>query len=508
MKKILISILFIFTSVAGIFAQSNTFYFNDCIFQSNQLNPARQSSCKFSLGLPVLSTVYLNLKDQGLSYADFFTPIPNQPDSFYIDLNNIYNKMPNMSYISNNNKISLGYLAFWINDYFINLSSSVNTNFVFGYPKSLLNIKNGNYFTDNRYVSLNGLSTHFDANIEFDLGVSKEIIPNLTIGAKLKYFKGLGYLDVKAGFDWKVSTADSSIYDYNFENINYSINYAGPLHVNFPDLASQNFNTNNLYNIPDFSNLSNVSDYIKYGLTAFNANGFGVDLGAIYKLQNKFEFSVSVLDLGFISWKNNPLSVSKTNGTFTFSGLDIAKYLDTMSVFTMMSNSSIILDSIKNDFVDSLLKATLPTVDTLSFTTALNTTIILGASYSPLSWLKMGAMYRGYFYNKHIISSYNLSGTIEFWRGWSVMMSYTAFNKSYNNIGLGFSAKLLPFQFYLLMENVAPLDLGVRYLTVKQKTPDLGLATKWVKNMNMFSIQFGFNFMLGCRKNTDYGLID
>lgn len=47
--------------------------------------------------------------------------------------------------------------------------------------------------------------------------------------------------------------------------------------------------------------------------------GFAVDLGAVYKINDDFSVSASVLDLGFINWSNDMLAENQSE-TFVFNG--------------------------------------------------------------------------------------------------------------------------------------------------------------------------------------------
>ena len=101
-----------------------------------------------------------------------------------------------------------------------------------------------------------------------------------------------------------------------------------------------------------------------------------IDLGATYKLNDEWTFSASVLDLGFISWKNT------TKGTmskdFTFDGFS------EISVKDDGTNSENKLDNQVDQLVDDL--ADLAKFDKagegMKRTTALAATLHLGAQYT------------------------------------------------------------------------------------------------------------------------------
>ena len=101
-----------------------------------------------------------------------------------------------------------------------------------------------------------------------------------------------------------------------------------------------------------------------------------IDLGATYKLNDEWTFSASLLDLGFISWKNT------TKGTmskdFTFDGFS------EISVKDDGSNNNKKLDTQVDELVDDL--ADLAKFDKvgegMKRTTALAATLHLGAQYT------------------------------------------------------------------------------------------------------------------------------
>ncbi len=514
MKKILI-IAFLLTTVSLSWAQTNSLYFAKNIFQSSELNPARQQQCRISIGFPVISATYINLQNRIFDYSDFFSIDTNNTSSqkFSLDINKLYNNLSENNYIFLNNKISLGNLGFWIHDFFISFDMNINNNLNTSIPKSLFALKDGNYFTDtSKYFSATNLAIDFNSYIEYAIGVSKEIIPGLTIGGKLKIYSGIANASISdLKLDWKVSTADTS-------NYAYTMNIAGKFRSSF-GLAAQHDSAGNFNGIEPIisDNISKfTNDFSPNNIPLkdiFNKNNFGlgVDLGVIYKLNNLFEFSASVLDLGFISWKNYPLSLTVTDKQFVFSGLDIGKYLGTNSIFNIISDPNLsdsISQGLQNDMIDTLVSLIRPIDDTNKYTKPLNTKLHFAAAYSPNNWFSAGILYNGLFFNKKLISSYTLSTDLMFWKGWSFSINYTMFSNSYNNLGLGLSWKIWFFQSYVFLDNISIPTLAARYGMYPDKPYDQGVATKWVKSTRMLNLQFGLNFKFGCRQHKDYGLID
>jgi len=508
MKKIF-SIIVILIVSASVWGQNNSLYFTKNIFESTQLNPARQPNCKVTIGLPVLSQVYLETINRGITFSDLYTPMESNADSFYYNLDNIYDNLYTDNYFMVKNKVSLGYLGFWVSDFYVTLGANLVNNFGIVYPQSLFVIKDGNYFTDGRYISASNFAVQFNSYTEFAIGVSKEVIPGLTVGGKIKILNGISNIRTNYfNLDWRVSTEDTATYDYNFiasANIQMSnpAIYVGQTSEGLDSIYSSDEYFQQLQS----GSTQETIDAVRQ-ITSAN-KGIAFDFGVIYKLQEKFEFSASVTDLGFINWNYNPIELNIQETDFTFSGVDLGKYIGNLGIAQSLANSG---DSIGGeivaDMLDTLLDLSDPTFIQGKYRAPLNTNIHFGASYSPVEWATVGALYSGYFFNKKLLSSYTLSGTVMFWRGWSYTLSYTAFKKSFNNVGMGLSYKIGPFQTYLSMDNISIPMLMTRWGLSPDKEYTQGIATNWVKNTKLLSLNFGVNFVFGCRDRHDFGLID
>ncbi|MEA3450916.1 MAG: DUF5723 family protein [Bacteroidota bacterium] len=511
MKKILI-ISILLLSISAIQAQTNSLYFTKNIFQTTELNPARQLPCNFSLGLPVVSSVYLNLLNKDFDYSSLF--VEDVSGNFSPDLDGFYNALNGNNYIFVNNKISLGNIGVWIKDFYVFFDVNLNNNVNVGIPKSLFIIKDGNYFEDdNSYFSATDLAVNVNSYVEYGLGISKEILPGLTIGGKFKVYTGITNLTTSEfKLDWKVSTADTSNYEY-------TMTVAGE--INSSAWLSTSSDTLSGIDDVNFSGETKITDFINEVTTTYKLPfkdvfskpnlGIGMDFGVIYKLNNQFEFSASVIDFGFINWQNSPLSITIEEKDFIFSGLEIGQYLGDSTIFSIMRNEEMkdsILASIEGDMIDTLLSLATPTTDSSKYRTPLNTKLYFAAAYSPTDWFSAGFLYNGIFFNNKLISSYTLSTTLMSRKGWSYSINYTMFKNSYNNLGMGVSWKILGFQTYLFLDNISIPTFAARYAAYPDKPYNEGIATKWIKSTRMVNLHFGINILLGCKKQKDYGLID
>lgn len=158
----------------------------------------------------------------------------------------------------------------------------------------------------NNTYNIGDISANAQSYAEIALGHSHQINDKLRIGAKLKFLFGLGRADFSfknvkadlAGTDkWTVSgdaLAEVSVQGFKYESEKKE----------YKDEAKG-----------EYERVNDV-DIDGYGLSGF---GMAVDLGAVYKINDDWTVSASVLDLGFINWKNNMRAVNKDK-KFEFNG--------------------------------------------------------------------------------------------------------------------------------------------------------------------------------------------
>lgn len=505
MKKFINILFILFISITA-FSQSSSLYFNQNLYQSIQLNPARQVNCKVVLGLPGISAENIYLKNTGLKYSDVFFPYENLQDSFYFDIDETFSRLSDVNSIFLNTKTGLWSTAFWIRDVQITFDAYLRSETNLSYPQSMFLLKDGNYFEDpNQFISFTNLGFNSTVFTEVALGASYEVAPGLTIGGKLKFLRGLVNFNTEEFmFDWHVATEEDLVYDYTF-NTSFNFNTNIPLIVSYDD----NGNISGI--AQDSTFIQGIQDDPMSARNTLKQNkGLGIDLGIIYNINDKFELSASLLDVGTIKWKSTPTNISTEESEFVFSGLDVGGYIGTYGLFTSLKDKDI-RDSIQQlvvqDFVDSLLFLSDPSITSNQYKTKLNAKLNFGLAYMPKDWLTLGFLYNGIFLNK-LYSNYTLSATSMFWRGWSYTLSYTMSKHSMNNVGMGFSYKLGPLQMYIAGDNISLPLLAARYGVSPDKPYNKGIATNWVKNSNYINVSFGINFIFGCNGKKDYGLID
>lgn len=227
--------------------------------------------------------------------------------------------------------------------------------------------------------NVNIVSTNY-AEIAF--GHAREINDRLTVGAKVKALVGLAKatmkideLDILASQDkWTITPKNAVLYASakgliiptkgqtgNYESSDYVMGNDGER----TDVLKEGTKDQISYDDIDFDD-NNI------GPTGF---GLAIDLGATYKLNDEWTFSASVLDLGFISWKNTTKATMTKD--FSFDGFTEISVKDDGDNKNKLDNQ---IDQLGDDLAE-LAKFDKVGED-LKRTTALAATLHLGAQYT------------------------------------------------------------------------------------------------------------------------------
>ncbi|MFH1005254.1 MAG: DUF5723 family protein [Bacteroidota bacterium] len=434
MKKIIHSVFILMLLIQHtLFAQQDlTLYNMEVIPQRMYNNPAfKPSYSKINIGLPLLSSQYLNFNNSGFKYSDLIKHTSD--DSLYSDFNNMISKL------SENNYLSVAYhpdilsFGFAVEKQYFSFNITEKIDFRFRYPKDFMEFLwkgNGNM---SKEINLN-FGINFSHYREYGFGYAREINDKLTVGGKLSYLSGME----------NVWTEKSDI-----------IFYTDPLTFDYTAKSNIIINTSGI----DSNSFENIN-VINYAFKKKKKNkGMGINLGSVYKYNNKFTFSASIIDIGFIKWKDSPTNYQSKNpgASFTYQGIDITKLNDSLTIGESLNTIS-----------DSLVK--IFKIDTVrhNYTTRLSTQFYLGTNYYVTERSNAGILFYSQVFDKTIHPSVSLSYNQRVGRWLNASASYSIYNRSYNNIGLGLALNGGPIQLYVVSDNV----LGVFF---PQNTKNLHL---------------------------------
>ena len=438
-KKLFAAFLFALIYTGNLYSQQDlTINLMPIIPQSNYTNPAFKPTPKWYIGFPALSSFYIGVGHSGFTYRDAIRR--RSDDSLVLGMDDMIAKLGKTNYLSANINEEILSFGFKQKKNFFNFSITEKISFRFSYPRDLILLawKGNGQFIGNT-IDFSGVGINASCYTEYALGYARDINNKIIIGGRLKYLQG-----------------QANVYtERNKANVN----------INEDDFAHE-AQTDFLVNVslPEDNN-NDGFDVVKYLMNSPN-KGYGIDLGGSYKLNDKFSFGASVLDLGYIYWKSDVRNYA-SSGSFTFDGIDINQFLKSDSA----GNDEIdhILDSLADIFKIEETKN--------SYRSLLTTKLYLTGIYSLTPHDKVGLLIRNEFFNKSIHPALTVSYNKWFFNMLSATASYSIMNRSYMNLGFGLALNLGPFQTYVLTDNFYCL-----------------LAPERTRNVN---VHFGFNFIFG-----------
>jgi hypothetical protein len=400
--------------------QDYTLFNMQAVPQRMYANPAfRPTDTTIFIGLPVLSSEYLSFGNSGFKYSDLIRP---DGDSLKADVANMISKLAKENYISLAYHIDLLSFGFGLKKNYFSFNATERVELRFGYSKDFFNflwLGNGDPSTLGQPVNL-APSLNIIHYREYGFGWSRHINDKLTVGGKLKYLYG----------EENVSTGNTNA-SLTTDPNDFALTGQANIDINTAGVGSNSFNNFNVMNY----------------LFKKKNGGAAIDLGGTYKYTDNITFSVSLTDLGFITWNTDVTNYEShtANASFTYNGIDLDQFIN---------NKSLNFGTVMQKTGDSAAK--IFKIDTLhhTYTTMLTAQMYLGANYL-FPWSGNAAiLLHGEIYDKALHPSLTLSYNQTVGRWLTASIDYSIYNRSYNNIGFGMAHNLGPVQLYIVSDNV------------------------------------------------------
>lgn len=314
-QKKIILVATLMLSVVTATAQSlNSAYFTDGYNFRHTMNPAYGNDQSY-VSIPALGNI--NVRTQGNFGYDAI--IKNNPNPYgnktmttflnpYIDASTALD-----GFASGNNRVvgsvgitilSAGFKA-W--DGYNTIEINSKTNFGVSLPYELFEFAKN---TGNKNYDIGDINAGALSYVEIAFGHSRQLTDQWRAGAKLKVLLGVGRADVK------------------MENVKAQLNDVNQWLISAKaqaDVSMKGFTykqkDKEYKQKPGSYKYVNDLDVDGAGIGGF---GLGIDLGATYKLNDDWNLSAALLDLGFISWSND-MQARNINDQFLFDGFHDAE---------------------------------------------------------------------------------------------------------------------------------------------------------------------------------------
>jgi len=424
--------------------QSNTLYLMHKVPQSNLLNPAVQLQCKWYVGIPGLASSHISYTNTAFTYNDLAGTNTWNLEGIFDQMHRVdlYGAEIMLYPVSIGHRYKSFYFTF-------NIAEKIHAYQTV--PRDLTEIiLHGNGPFVGETAHFNTLRPAGYYNREYSIGVSKVVDQNWTFGLRTKLLFG------KANLHTSLSNLSFSTAENSFDLIldgNYTLN--GSLPVTITQDADGN---------PSGITLNEIN-YLQMLLNRGNP-GFAIDLGVIYKLDEKTTLSASLLDVGIVRWRTD---VNNINGSdsFTYEGVD--------------PGTDVISFAFAQEMVDSLFNSFDATVSQSPYTSYLPSQLFLGGSYQVKENITLGLVNRNVIFRSKLHSSLTLSAQADLADRFLATLSWSYLNNSIKNIGAGMAYHGKGFQFHVVTDNL----LGFFY----------PFDTRTV------NLSAGFNVMFGCPRN-------
>lgn len=270
---------------------------------------------------------------------------------------------------------------------------------------------------------------------ELAVGYQRNVTEQLSLGGKAKLLFGVANTTTDA-FDVNLFTDPDSYALRLQENIAMKASMPNVIYV---DDAGQ-LKANGPFNVGEL----------------FRNPGFGIDLAAEYRFDERFSAVAAVHDLGFIHWGKNNLEMTGQvndagqfydNGDFLFTGLNVDELQRIASD-----------DWYRERFLDTLQQYFQVEFSPMEkYNTALNTNLLLRGNYDLNAQNRFSAQVQGRFLGSGFRPALTLAYCGSFYNNLNVCATYTMMPHSYDNIGLGVSAMIETCNIYLTTNNLIGL---------------------------------------------------
>lgn len=481
-----------------------TSYFMEGTHYRQQLNPALTPT-KGYFNLPVIGAVNATVGSTSLGYQDIIDIIDDGDD--------FYTKPDFMNRLKDNNKLNVNFSTeilsagwykgknFW--SFNIGLRTDIGANLTKNMFTFLNEMETVEENWRNSNYDISGQQLNINAYTEIGLGLSRQINSRLTVGARVKALLGIGNMELKLNrvamsanlpSDQQINQWSSESYwnsmtpsqaaqaaqelKDKFNNYHANLTVGAELKSSFKGLELQEEEGKDYVTDFDF-------DSGKLGIAGY---GFGIDLGASYKILDNLTVSASVLDLGFISWSKSSTKIASANpDPIDIKGSTYANMVDPNNPNTVMNA----VNQLQNDaqgYMDRVTNGDVLDYDMLQLEVSdakesrksrLASTLVLGAEYGFFNnKLAVGVLSTTRFVQPDALTELTFSANYRPKSWFNAALSYSAIQSAGKSFGLGLK--------------LGPLFVGTDYMF-------LG------KNSNSVNGFVGVSIPLGGRKASKEG---
>lgn len=461
-------------------------YYLENVPQTVTINPAMVPRANSFFGVPFLSSVYSGMKtdllgsDMVQEHNGSMVTLTNAGFD-YEPLYKRIGKAANLSVYQTMAPLVFGFSG--KHGYFVfTLSEKVNASMAI--PSDVFSILDKG-IPDGSKFDFSPFALNASYYRELSFGYSYKFMNKLRLGINAKVLQGLAAINT-----------DVKTFDLNTSKDLWEMKADGTVYMSAPIDVYSDAN-----GVPDSVGLldTDVKSMIDNGILNFSNPGFGIDIGAVYELNDEWTFSASINDLGFIHWGGD-LNSFNVNGEYDFVGLEVNN--------DNLDNISTAVD----DLMDTLKNIINLTHGHESFTTNLQAKVYMGAKYNVNHYLGFGALSRTTFEKNDFRQEFNASVNVNLYHVLSTTVNYTYAINGANTLGFGLALRGGPLQFYLASDY---LPYAYKNYTLEFTSENADGSTNVDEHVvpgpnkiDNFNLMVGLNIIIGANGWRDEPMID
>lgn len=387
-----------------------TSYFMEGTSSRLELNPGLQPMRGY-FNIPVLGSFNVGTSSNVLGINDIIDVLDSGEDIFLND--DLYSRLKSDNRLNVNLKTDVLSFGWYAGKGFWNVNVGLRADVGASIPQSMFEYLRRVNNTEDINGSFSNMNFNLNAYAEIGLGYSRQITEKLSVGGRVKVLLGIARAEMAVdNFDIYV---DDALTNGDYTELNPYQTYGS---------ATVNARVSTIMKGGGLSFDETTGQIDGFDIDGSNFGiagaGFGIDLGASYKVWDNLTVSAAVLDLGFIKWKEGETTVAApANGSFEVTGSNYQDFLD--GDFLSMDRFNFVQDK----------EAAEDTKTTLA------STILLAGEYGLLdNKLSVGAIYTARFAEPKTLNELTFSATYRPKNWFNIAASYSPIQAGGKSFGL------------------------------------------------------------------------
>lgn len=402
-------------------------YFMEGTSARLQLNPGLQPTRGY-FNVPIIGSFNMSASSNVLGTSDIIDVLDAGDDLFSND--KLFDRLKTDNRLNVNLNTDILSFGWYRGKGFWSVNVGLRADFGAALAKdmfSMMRTMNGFALEDvagtNQSYSLSNQTLNMKAYAEIGLGYSRRITEKLTVGGRVKVLLGLARAEM------------------NINQFDLNLDVPNPQYANYADYESRGeLSPSDWYGSHyDYSANGNVITTLKGGGMTFDndgmiddfdldagdlgiaGSGFGIDLGASYKVWDNLTVSASILDLGFLKWKESETTVATVSG-------EAHETIDASNYDRYIGGDFLSFE--RFDFEEG-------SPEKVKTKTRLYSTLLLAGEYGLLNnKLSVGAMYTARFAEPKTLNELTFLATFRPKNWLNAAISYSPIQASGKSIGL------------------------------------------------------------------------